>query len=62
MLDNSEAQIVFEKTPRIDREGNPSSANLNLIDKIIVVDSSQFNTSKSTIIGYAVQVVNMQGI
>lgn len=50
-LDNSEATMVFEKTPRTDAHGNPATAGLEYLDKIIVVTESQFQNSKDYIIG-----------
>jgi len=52
-LDDDEAKVVFEKTPRIDKEGNKSTANLQWLDKIIIVDSDQFVTSKTETIDYS---------
>lgn len=51
-LDNSEVQVVFEKTPRKDKEGYASTANLHLIDKLIIVDEAQFSDARNTVIGY----------
>ena len=53
-LDDSEATIVFEKTPKVDAEGNPATASLDLLDRIIIVTDTQFQSSKSTVIGYNV--------
>lgn len=52
-LDDDEAKVVFEKTPRIDKEGTKSTVNLQWLDKIIVVDAAQFATSKTETIGYS---------
>lgn len=46
VFDYTEAQVVFEKTPRIDKEGNSSRTNLKYIDKMIVVDSVKYAWSK----------------
>jgi hypothetical protein len=51
-LNSLEVCTVFEKTPRTDDAGNPATAWLNMVDKIIVVTESQFLISKGTVIGY----------
>ena len=48
ILENSEVAVVFEKTPRKDKEGNPATANLHLIDKFRVVTQDDFNVARTT--------------
>lgn len=49
-LDGSEVRVVFEKTPRMDKEGYGSTANLQFIDKVIVVDSDQATWARTELV------------
>jgi len=51
ILDTFEANVLFEKTPKTDAEGNTTLDGLIYLDKIIVVTQKQFVKSKEDIIG-----------
>ena len=48
VLENSEASIIFAKTPKKDKESNPATANLHLLDKFRVVTQDDFNAARTT--------------
>ena len=52
VLENSEVAVVFEKTPRKDREGNTATTNLHLLDKFIVVTLDDFTAARAVTDGY----------
>lgn len=49
-LDDSEVRVVFGKTPKTDADGAAATAHLNLLDKIIIVTETQFESFKSSTI------------
>ena len=51
-LDNDEAQITFEKTPKKKADGSPATANLEYLDKIRIVTEADFIAAKAAVIGY----------
>lgn len=53
VLDAGEVRVVFEKTPRADKDGNAATASLHLIDKIAIADSSQVNLERGLLLAAA---------
>jgi hypothetical protein len=49
-LDDSEAMIVFAKTPKTDASGVATTTHLGLLDKLTIVTETQFESSKSSTI------------
>ena len=50
-LENSEVATIFEKTPKRDSTGAAVTANLNTLDKIVIVEQGQFVDSKNFLTG-----------
>jgi hypothetical protein len=48
-LDANEVITVFSKTPKTDSHGDPVTKSLDLLDKLIIVTESDFETAKSRI-------------
>lgn len=51
-LDDAEATIVFEKTPKIGADKKPMTANLEWLDKFVIVTEKQFLESKAALLHY----------
>jgi len=52
-LDDSEAVVVFKKTPLTTSKGAAGSDPDGILDKVIIVDQDQFSSSKSTLNTYS---------
>jgi hypothetical protein len=52
-LDKSNVSVVFQRTPKKDKEDYPATVNLHLLDKIIVVIQDDFNAARETTVNHS---------